>query len=104
MPCMGLFLFGGGLLFDLGAYWDKGLSSDLDQGLTIDIFRCPTNRPKKDVEFMYVIQGTDKAVRKNKILELHQDLVEEKTKKRFNIYFYLIKIFLEKMFTDKCNC
>ena len=53
---------------------------------------------------MYVIQGTDKAVRKNKILELHQDLVEEKTKKRFNIYFYLIKIFLEKMFTDKCNC
>ena len=29
------FLFLGGLLFNLGACWDKGLDSDLDQGLTI---------------------------------------------------------------------
>ena len=29
------FFFFGGLLFDLGACWDKGLDSDLDQGLTI---------------------------------------------------------------------
>ena len=29
------FSFLGGLLFDLGASWDKGLDSDLDQGLTI---------------------------------------------------------------------
>ena len=29
------FSFFGGLLFDLGACWDKGLDSDLDQGLTI---------------------------------------------------------------------
>ena len=29
---------GGGLLFNLGACWDKGLDSDLDQGLTI--FKC----------------------------------------------------------------
>ena len=29
------FFFFGGLLFDLGASWDKGLDSDLDQGLTI---------------------------------------------------------------------
>ena len=28
------FFFFGGLLFDLGACWDKGLDSDLDQGLT----------------------------------------------------------------------
>ena len=28
------FLFGG-LLFDLGVCWDRGLDSDLDQGLTI---------------------------------------------------------------------
>ena len=30
------FLFLGGLLFDLGACWVKGLDSDLDQGLTIN--------------------------------------------------------------------
>ena len=29
------FSFLGGLLFDLGACWDKGLDSDFDQGLTI---------------------------------------------------------------------
>ena len=29
------FLFFGGLLFVLGACWDKGLDSDLDQGLKI---------------------------------------------------------------------
>ena len=29
------FFFFGGLLFDLGACWDKGLDSDMDQGLTI---------------------------------------------------------------------
>ena len=29
------FSFFGGLLLDLGACWDKGLDSDLDQGLTI---------------------------------------------------------------------
>ena len=29
------FSFFGGLLFDLGACWDKGLDLDLDQGLTI---------------------------------------------------------------------
>ena len=28
------FFLGRGLLFDLGACWDKGLDSDLDQGLT----------------------------------------------------------------------
>ena len=32
---MFFFLFGGGLLSDLGACLDKGLDSDLDQGLTI---------------------------------------------------------------------
>ena len=26
---------GGGLLFDLGVCWDRGLDSDLDEGLTI---------------------------------------------------------------------
>ena len=30
------FSFSVGLLFDLGACWDKGLDLDLDQGLTID--------------------------------------------------------------------
>ena len=29
------FLLFGGLLFDLGASWEKSLDSDLDQGLTI---------------------------------------------------------------------
>ena len=24
----------GGLLFDFGVYWDRGMDSDLDQGLT----------------------------------------------------------------------
>ena len=33
------FSFLGGLLFDLGASWDKGLDSDLDQGLTIRLER-----------------------------------------------------------------
>ena len=28
-------LIAGGLLFNLGACWDKGMDSDLDQGLTI---------------------------------------------------------------------
>ena len=32
-----LFLFFGGLLFDLGTCWDRGLDLDLDQGLTIFI-------------------------------------------------------------------
>ena len=30
--------FWGGILFDLGDCWDKGLDSGLDQGLTIRIF------------------------------------------------------------------
>ena len=34
-PNPSFFSFLGGLLFDLGASWDKGLDSDLDQGLTI---------------------------------------------------------------------
>ena len=35
-PNPSFFSFFGGLLFDLGACLDKGLDSDLDQGLTIN--------------------------------------------------------------------
>ena len=38
------FLIFGGVLFDLGACWDKGLDSDLDQGLTIMAFLCALDR------------------------------------------------------------
>ena len=34
-PNPSFFLFWGDFYFDLGACWDKGLDSDLDQGLTI---------------------------------------------------------------------
>ena len=44
------FLFGGGLLFDLGACWDKGLDSDLDQGLT-------------KIEYLYTIPNIYNLVR-----------------------------------------
>ena len=37
------FSFFGGLLFNLGACFDKGLDSDLDQGLTIFIGVGPIN-------------------------------------------------------------
>ena len=40
-----LFFFLGGLLFDLGVCWDRGLDLDFDQGLTILIYDC-TSAPK----------------------------------------------------------
>ena len=43
-PNPSFFLFLGGLLFDFGACLDKGLDSDLDQGLTIIPWLVPINK------------------------------------------------------------
>ena len=48
------FSFYGGLLFDLGAGWDKGLDSDLDQGLTIGI-RIKTEQIRVMCGFLIIL-------------------------------------------------
>ena len=49
------FFFFGGLLFDLGACWDKGLDSDLDQGLTINNYLGPLPKVWKVIESMLLL-------------------------------------------------
>ena len=47
--------FLGGLLFDLGACWDKDLDQDLDQGLTI---KADLVLSLKDKQFRYPVKVT----------------------------------------------